>query len=150
MIINTKLIIRRPPEQVWNFFDNPNNLTKWIIGLKSYHHMKGDPRTVEAQAVYEFQENGKMIEMKNEILIRKEPEEFTVKFQHKDLDMIINYSLFDEGNATTSLICNTQYRFRSLFWEIFTKVMKHKMQERQNADLVLLKKYVELEPLTNG
>lgn len=88
-----------------------------------------------------------VIEMKDEILIRKEPEELTIKFHHKDLDMVINYSLFDEGNATTTLICNTQYIFRNFFWEVFSKIMRHKMQQRQNANLVLLKKYVELEPL---
>lgn len=150
MIINTKLTIRRPPEQVWDFFDNPDNLTKWIIGLKNYHHMNGDPGTVGAQAIYEFQENGKLVEMKDEVLIRKEPEELTLKFHHKDLDMIINYSLFEEENDTTTLICNTQYKFRNLFWELFSKIMRNKMQQRQNADLVLLKKYVELEPLRNG
>lgn len=145
MIINTKVTINRPREQVWEFFDNTDNLHKWIQGLKAYQHMSGDEGSIGAKGVYTFQENGKVIEMKDEILAKKKPEEFSNVFHHKDFDMIVNYSLFDEGNSTTTFICNTEYKFRSPFWKLFTKLARSKMEKRQREDIGLLKQYVEMD-----
>ena len=147
MIINTKLTIRRPQKQVWDYLDQPENLTKWIQGLKSYHQINGDPETLGAHALYVFGEGDKEIEMTGEILAAKEPEEFSVKLYHKDLEIIVNYSLFEEANDTTTLICNSEYRFRDLYWEVFSHIMKSRIQYRQNFNLMVLKKLLELDPV---
>lgn len=147
MHINTRIIINRPREQVWEYFSTPENLHSWIGGLKAYHHVSGEPGTISSKGIYEFEEHGKIVEMREQVLHCKEPAEFSNSFSHKDFDMITNYTFFVDGKDKTAVICNTEYRFKKMMWKLFSHVIKAKMQKRQNEDLKRLKTFVEMAPV---
>lgn len=144
MHVNTKMVINRPRKQVWEYFSNPENLHTWIDSLKAYHHDSGEPGTIGSRGIYEFEEYGKTIELREEVLACKAPEEFSNTFRHEDYDMITNYTFFDKAGDKTEIICNTEYKFRSTMWQIFSEILKHKMQRRQDDDLRRLKLLVEM------
>lgn len=147
MIINTKVIINKPREEVWDYFTNPDYLPKWIGGLEEYFHVSGQFAKEGSKGIYKFRENGKLVEMREEIIAAKELEEHTGVFHHKDFEMIINNSLFEEKNGTTTFICNTEYRFKNFFLKMLSKfILRSKMQKRQNEDIKRLKLAVELTP----
>lgn len=147
MIISTKVQINKPREEVWNYFTNPDYLPIWIGGLEKYHHISGEFGKEGARGLYKFRQNGKKIEMREEIIASKKPEEHSGKFHHKDFDMIINNTFLEEGKGSTTFICNTEYRFRNLFLKLLSKfVLRSKLQKRQDDDLKRLKQAVELTP----
>ena len=144
MIINTKVIINTHIEAVWNYFSDPKNLPLWIRGLESYHHITGEYGKEGSKGIFKFREYGKLVEMREEVIASKEQEEHTGRFHHRKFDMIINFCFFDEGNNTTTMICNTEYRFRSLITQLFSKfILKSRLQERQNENIKSFKKALE-------
>lgn len=148
MIINTKATIYKPREEVWKYFTNTDHLPKWIGGLEEYHHLSGKFGEEGSTGLYKFREDGKVVEMREEIIAAKKNEEHTGKFYHKHFDMIINNTFIKEDENTTTFICNTEYRFRSFKWKLISKLfLKNKLQKRQNDDIRRLKKAIELTPI---
>lgn len=69
--------INKPLHEVVAKFDNPDNMDKWMDGLKSYEHISGTPGEVGAKAKLVFKMNNREIEMIETITRRNLPEEFS-------------------------------------------------------------------------
>ncbi|MEO8146470.1 MAG: SRPBCC family protein [Bacteroidia bacterium] len=41
MNITTTIIINKPVKQVWDFYDNPDNLKLWLTNFKSFELLAG-------------------------------------------------------------------------------------------------------------
>lgn len=145
MIINTQVKVFKPRDVVWDYFNNPQNVTEWVTGLKEYQPTTGEHGKAGSKAKLTFKERDRKIVMSEEILVSKPPSEHTAKFSSKDLDMIINYQFDDDGKETTTLTCSSEYKFRSLLLKVVSKLfLRSKLKDRQQQDLKNFKELVEL------
>src|SRR5829696_8495182 len=67
MLTETKVIINKPVKEVWDFFKNPDNLTRWLTGFQKFEHVSGVPGTVGARAKHHFLERGKQLILDGEL-----------------------------------------------------------------------------------
>lgn len=145
MKTHSEIIINKPVKEVWDFFDNPENMKKWLRGFKSFEMISGNQGEPGARAKHVYEEKGRTIEVTEEITRRVPYEEFSGTLYHKYFMSYIENKFDDLGDGRTSIIVDSEIRFKSLPWNIMGAFMKKTIQERQDEDLKRLKEAVEGE-----
>ena len=144
MLTISKVIINKPTTTVWKFFDNPENLPKWLTGFKRFEHISGIPGKPGAKSKQYYEMNGRSIEMLEEITVRKECEEFSGIMTNKWMTSSVTNTFTDLGDGRTELVSSVSSIFKPLFLKLLGNIlMKKGFQQRQNADLQKLKEVLE-------
>lgn len=143
MIIASKIIINKPVKEVWDFFDNPDNMHLWLTGFKRFEQISGEKGTVGAKARHIYENRGKTFEMIEEITKREEYKNFSGTLSHKSMESTIETNFEDLNHNRTSIICLVNVKFKSLFLKIFGKLMQRPFQKRQDKDFNTLKSVIE-------
>lgn len=65
-------MIHRPLEEVWDAFDDPQNLKVWQPTLESFEHLSGEPGQPGAKSRLVYVEGRRTIEMTETVLERSE------------------------------------------------------------------------------
>src|SRR4051794_9013404 len=63
MNITTTLVINKSIKEVWDFYDNPDNLKLWLTGFKSFELLNGNPGEAGTKAKHIYEEKGRIITM---------------------------------------------------------------------------------------
>ena len=129
---------------VWHFFDNPDNLNKWLTNLERYEHLSGERGQVGAKSKQTFKENGRTIELFKEITERIDQQKFSGIFTAPNMmisTMEITFKNMEDGSIKVTS-CQDM-RMEKLIFRLITPLMKGSIQKRQNGDLENLKKAVE-------
>lgn len=82
MKINTEITINANRDQVWQVFDNPDNLPKWQPTLKRVVHQSGEPGQAGSVTQLNYEEDEGEIIFTQTITSRKEPEEMTATWSN--------------------------------------------------------------------
>lgn len=77
MKYTTSIEINRPIDEVVAAFDNPDNLPKWMPGLKSFTHLSGEPGQPGAKSSLVFMRGNREMEMIETITVRNLPKQFS-------------------------------------------------------------------------
>ncbi len=145
MKVISKIIIEKPVQEVWDYFDNPNNMTKWLSGLQSFEHLSGVQGEVGAKARHTYENNGKTIELIEEITSRVPMKELKGTLTHQMMESTMDNQFEDLGEGRTMLTATVHTRFKSLVAKILSPFMKRGFRQRQNEDLKRLKRLVEAQ-----
>ncbi len=143
MIISSKIIINRPVKEVWDFFNDPDNMHLWLTGFKRFEQISGEFGKVGAKARHIYEERGKLLEMEEEITGREEYKKISLILSHKSMESTIETDFEDLNHDRTSLICLVNVTFKSVFFKLFGKMMLGSMQKRQDKDFNTLKTVIE-------
>ncbi len=144
MLATSRVVINRPVKTVWEFFDDPDNLPKWLTGFKRFEHVSGTPGEPGAKSKHYYEINGRSIEMLEEITVRKECEEFSGIISNQWMTSITKNTFRDLGDGRTEVTSTVTSEFKSFFLKLFGPLMMKKgFQRRQDADLLKLKDAVE-------
>ena len=144
MLATSRVIINRPVKTVWEFFDNPDNLSKWLTGFKRFEHISGTPGKPGAKSKQYYEMNGRSIEMLEEITVRKECEEFSGIISNKWMTSTTKNTFHDLGDGRTELVSSVESAFKPFFLKLLGSIMMRKgFQQRQDADLEKLKEVLE-------
>ncbi len=100
MKYSTEITINLPRDRVIELFDDPDNLSKWQPGLKSFEHLSGEAGLPGAKSKLVYDMNGRRIEMIETIIRRNLPDEFSGTYEAKGVwNEVANY-FYDEGGKT--------------------------------------------------
>jgi uncharacterized protein YndB with AHSA1/START domain len=135
--------INRPVEEVWRFFDNPDNMPLWLEGFKRFEPLSGKQGQVGAKSKHVYEVGGRTFEMIEEITKRDPPREFSGILSNKMMTSTMVNSFEDLGNGKTALRSTVETRFTSPLYRLLGPMMKGGFQKRQDADLARLKKALE-------
>ena len=144
MKITSQVTINCPLETVWRFFDNPDNLNKWLTNLERYEHLSGEPGQVGAKSKQTFKENGRTAVLFEEITERIEQQNFSGIFTAPNMmHSIIEITFKNMGDESTEVTSCQDMRMEKIIFRLITPLMKGSIQKRQSGDLENLKKAVE-------
>ena len=143
MVISSKIIINKPVKEVWDFFDNPDNMHLWLTDFKRFEPISGEKGKVGAKARHVYENRGKTFEMIEEITKREEYKNFSGILRHRSMESAIETNFQDLNQHRTSLTCLVNVEFKSLFFKIFGRMMRKSFQKRQDKDFDTLKAVIE-------
>ena len=143
MLTLTKVIIKKPIKEVWNFFGKPDNLKLWLGGLQKVEAVSGIPGTVGAKAKHYFLEKGKELVLDEEILEIIPEKKFVGTLDSTMmLNTVTNY-FNDLGNGQTEYSISSDTQFKGFLWKQFGPLMKGEFKKRQERDMQTIKDILE-------
>lgn len=114
MKYKSEITINLPRQRVIEIFDNPDNLSKWQSGLKSFEHFEGELGQPGAKSRLLYDEGGRKIEMVETILARNLPDEFSGTYEAKGvMNWVYNY-FYEIGENQTRWVLDTEFKFSGL------------------------------------
>lgn len=144
MNITTTVIINKPIRQVWDFYDNPDNLKLWLANFKSFELISGNPGETGTKSKHIYEEKGRIITMFETI---------TEKVPYHKLSGILTMPKMMESNLQTvlkeidkdktQLTCVTETKFEVLSLKLFGFMLKKAFQKRQDGHFNKLKMIIE-------
>ena len=146
MLTESKVVINKPVKEVWEFFKNPDNLTRWLSGLQKFEHISGTPGTVGAKAKHHFLERGKELVLDGELTeVIEEKRIIGILDSSMMLNKVTN-SFNDLGNDQTEVSLSSDTEFKGFLWKQIGPLMKGEFKRRQEKDLQTLKQLLETQP----
>lgn len=143
MVTETKIIINRPLKEVWQFFENPDNLKLWLGGFQKLEHVSGTPGTAGAKARHYFLERGKELILEEEILEVIPEKKFAGTLGSSMMVNTVTNYFNDLGNDQTEYIISSDTQFKSFLWKQIGPLMKGEFKKRQEKDMQTLKEVLE-------
>ncbi len=143
MKYQTEIIIDKPRDEVIALFDNVENMKKWMVGLKSFEAISGEPGQEGAKSHLVFEQNGRTIEMVETITTRNFPDEFSGTYEAKGVMNWVNNYFHAEGEKTRWVSENV-FEF-SGFMKVFAFFMKGAFSKQSRVYMENFKKFAEGE-----
>lgn len=134
--------IERPVEEVVRLFDDPENMKKWMPGLKSFEPVSGEAGRVGATSKLKFDMNGREIEMTETITSRNLPEEFSGTYETSGVLNIVR-NRFEEIDGGTNWIADNEFRFTSLPMKLMGFFMPGAFRKETMKHLRAFKEFAE-------
>ncbi len=145
MKITTSLIINKPVVAVWNFFDNPDNMGKWLTGFKSFETISGIQGQVGAKARHVYQEGKRTIILDEEITARQKYHHFAGILTHDNMTALIDVTFTDLHDGRTKVDTTSEYTFHTFLYKFMSLFIKGSIQKRQDGDYHRMKEAIEAE-----
>ena len=143
MLAETKIIINRPVKEVWDFYKDPDNLTRWLSGFQKFEHISGSPGTVGAKAKHHFLERGKELILDGELIEVVPEKRFIGTLDSSMMLNTVTNSFTDLGNDQTEVSLSSDTQFKGFLWKQLGPLMKGEFKKRQEKDLQTLKQILE-------
>ena len=142
MKYTVELVINKSREEVWDKFDNVENLYKWQPTLKEFNHESGELGQPGAKSRLKYRERNKDYEMIETITGRNKPEEFSGTYEMKGTKNLITNRFIDLGEGKTKWELGSEFQFGGIF-KLFSPFMKGMIVKRTKTDMNRFKDLVE-------
>ncbi len=106
--------INLPIDKVVELFDNPDNMKKWMEGLKSVEHLSGTPGTPGAKSKLQFDMGKRKVEMIETVLVRNLPEEFSGTYDANGVHNIVKNRFEQIPGNKTKYITDQEFQFKGM------------------------------------
>lgn len=143
MLTQSRVIINKPVNEVWDFFQDPDNLRLWLSGFQRVEHISGTPGTTGAKAKHYFLEKGKELVLDEEIMEVIPQKKLTGTLGSSMMVNTVTNYFNDLGNNQTEYSLSSDTQFKGFFWKQVGPLMKGEFKKRQESDLQRLKQVLE-------
>lgn len=144
MNITTAVTINKPIKEVWDFYDNPDNLKLWLTNFKTYECISGNPGEAGTKAKHTYEEKGQLITMYETITEKVPYHKLSGTLSMpKMLESNIQTVVREIAKDKTELTCVTNTKFEMFSLKLFGFLLKRGFQKRQDSDLNKLKLAIE-------
>ena len=140
------ITVEAPVEIVYEIFTNESLSSEWLIGFQGYEILEGEPLTVGAQILMNFETDGQPYEFVETMTTIEENMEFSFDIDSDMFDMNVQI-LFAEYDGTTTLTSKTYTRGKNVVYRSFWYILKGVFQEQAQMNYELLKGVIEREAL---
>lgn len=127
-----EIIIDVPIEKLVKLYENPDNLTTWMDGLKSIQPISEVQGQKGSTCMMEFQMGKRNIKMKETILDNNMPSIFEAKYETKGVFNIVSNSLKKVNDNRTRYISHNFFKFsgamRLISWMMGSAFKKQTLQ----------------------
>jgi len=147
MNCSCEVIIDKPIQQVWDYTNNPDNLELWLNDFVRYEHLSGDINApkVGDTSNHTYDQNGKEMTMKEEIMAYDPPNHLKLFLTHKwfDMDIVNDYDAL--GPDQTKLIASAKTVRAKLWMKVMMKLFmpQSKMEKDHEKQIQKLKCLIE-------
>jgi uncharacterized protein YndB with AHSA1/START domain len=148
MPTTSEIIIEAPRDKVWRAFFHPENAKKWLPDLIHYANTSGTPMQPGSTAKLVMLQNGRMLEMTETVLDRRDPSEFTARYDGPGFSNTVTHRFDDLGNGTTAWQIETDVRFTGLA-RLFGWLFVGLARRKGRADLMRFKERLEAGALAD-
>ncbi len=140
--------INKPIDRVIELFDNPDNLSKWMEGLKSFEHISGTPGHPGAKSKLEFEMGKRKIDMIETVTVRNLPHEFTGTYDAKGVFNIVKNSFVKLDENKTKYISEQEVQFKGMM-KVLAFLMPGAFKKQSMKYLEDFKRFAESEPASS-
>ena len=111
MKLNCEVIVNKPIQQVWDYANNPDNLTKWLNDFVRYEHLTGDMSApkIGDTSNHTYDQNGKEFTMLEEIIAYDAPNHVKLFMTSSWFDMEIINKLDEVSPTQTKLFAGAEF-----------------------------------------
>jgi carbon monoxide dehydrogenase subunit G len=113
MKYSSEISIAVPRKRLIELFDNTENLSKWMKGLKSFETLEGEHGEVGATARMKFEMGKRKVDMLETILESNFPHSFKAAYQATGVYNEVNNVFEDKGDHT---LYTTEHYFKFNSW----------------------------------
>jgi len=144
--LECEVVVNKPIYQVWNYTNNPDNLTKWLNDFVRYEHLTGDINApkIGDTSNHTYDQNGKEFTMHEKIVAYKPPHHIKLFMSSSWFDLeIVNH--FDEiSPEQTKVFAGAEFVRMGLIMKIMMMFSsKKKMQADHESQINKLKALIE-------
>ena len=134
--------INRPIDEVFTALTDEKHLKEWVDGLVSITHLTQGKHSVGAKSRHIYHENGREIEMLEEILIFEPNEHVKIKGETDMFDMTADYRLTAIPTGTR-IDFESTIHFHNFFTRLLSSFIGRMMRNKTNNDMHRLKESIE-------
>lgn len=132
----TVVTIDAPREKVIEVMDNPDNLPKWLKGLKAYRTITGTPGEVGAVAAMNFDMDGRKIKMTETITEKDLPTLFKATYRAPGIYNEQENFFKELPNGKTEWESHSFYKFSGAMslvsWALRSRMKKQSLEFMEN------------------
>lgn len=137
--------INRPIKHVVALFDDPDNMYKWMRGLKEIEHLEGEPGKAGAKSKLTFVIGKRDVEMIEVIEKRNLPEEFVGVYEAGQVVNRVSNRFEATGGSSTRYTSDVEFRFGSLSMKVMGWLMPGAFKKQTLQFLNDFKDFAERE-----
>lgn len=138
-----EVTIERPRERVIELFDNPDNLSKWQSGLRSFEHVSGEPGQPGAMSKLVYDEGGRRMEMIETITTRNLPDEFSGTYDAPGVHNRMSNHFYEDGPDRTRWVADSEFQFTNLMMKAMGFLMRGAFPKRTQEMMEKFKAFAE-------
>lgn len=143
MKFTLELPINKPRAEVWQAFDNPENMKIWQPSLISFDRIGGTQGQPGAISRLTYEENGRQFTLIEKVTHREEPKRLDGVYENDFADNIVNNTFVEQGGEQTLWVVETEYKFKTLIMRILGPIMKKNFVLRTRKDMERFKEMAE-------
>ncbi len=146
MNLDCEVIVDKPIKDVWDYTNNPDNLTKWLNDFVRYEHLTGDmsaPKIGDTSR-HTYNQNGSEFTMHEEITAYDPPRHIKIFMTSKWFDMEIINNFEEISPTQTKLFAGAEFvRIGWIMKIMFLFTSNKKMQKDHELQINKLKQLIE-------
>ena len=143
MKFTLELPINRSRPEVWDAFDNPENMKKWQTSLSSFETISGTQGQPGAVSKLTYKEKEREFSLLERVTYREEPHRLDGVYENNFADNTVRNTFIEQGKEQTLWIVDTEFKFKTLFMRILGPIMKKNFVLRSRRDMERFKALVE-------
>jgi uncharacterized protein YndB with AHSA1/START domain len=143
MKFKLETVINKPRADVWQAFDNIENLQKWQPTLIKQEFIEGIPGQVGAVSKLTFEESGREFSLTEKIAHRDAPNQLDSIYENNFADNTIKNKFIEQGTDQTSWVTETEFTFKTFLMKIMGNALKKNYIKRTQRDMQRFKEMVE-------
>lgn len=146
MKLDCEVIVDKPLQEVWDYANNPDNLTNWLNDFVRYEHLTGDRNApkIGDTSNHTYSQNGSEFTMLEKITTYDPPRQVKLFMTSKwfDMEIINNYEVISP--TRTKLFAGAEFvRIGWIMKLMFLFSSKKKMQSDHQRQIDKLKSLIE-------
>jgi uncharacterized protein YndB with AHSA1/START domain len=143
MKFTLELPIYKPRAEVWEAFEDPENLKKWQPSLVTVETLQGTQGQPGAVSKLTFREHEREFSLMETVIRREEPERLDQLYENNFADNIVRNTFTEQGAEQTLWVVKTEYKFKTLVMRLLGPLMKKNLVARTQQDMARFKKAME-------
>lgn len=143
MKFRLELPINKSRTEVWEAFDNPENMKKWQPSLVKFEPVSGTPGQPGAVVKLTYSENNREFVLMERVKRRDQPNGFDSVYENQFARNTVKNTFIEQGKEQTLWVTETEFRFKTLFMRILGPVMKKNFIMRTQKEMERFKEMVE-------
>ena len=143
MKFKLELSIHRPLSQIWQAFDNPENISKWQPSLKSFERISGTQGQPGAVSKLTYKENDREFSLLEKVTYREEPYRLEGVYENNFADNIVKNTFVEQDNVAILWLFETEYKFKTPIMKIMGPLLKKNLVARAQRDMERFKEMLE-------
>jgi len=136
-------VLDRSIDDVWRAFTNPENVPRWMPTLKSFEVKGGHGGEPGSVARMVFLENSRELVIDETVLTRREPFEFSARFDNQHGSNVVTNHFESQSGGQTLWTLDAQFTFRGLFLRLLMIPFGGFFRKRLRDDCARFKQKLE-------